>query len=494
VIGFLLFLLSFAQAASTPPVAHVLSDPLLPQKYRSVPPGKYPCSVVIEVSAEGKPTDVKPTECDDEAFWALATAILTWSFDPATQDGVPVAGELPYTSEFEVRTLLPRKHIVGFMGAAVSVGGAGWFGAEGRIHLGEQVSLSAGVDVDQDTLEDNLEQIWLPTFRGDFTLSTPRQHFEHRGIYGLTVGGFFDGNGAAGGYAGFRGELMTGVPGLSVGGDLGGAVLFTDPPTYDDVGLWPKFGISPIYPWMRVSLIWYAPLPRDQFVVIPREQDPTVFVPVPPPEEPVEDVDGAAFAGIRAVHWSEIEPSIGDTTPTGPGFAEYPPGTYACNVRVVVGVDGLAARVRVEKCPKAGRADAEANVRQWRWDKHPEGEVQAVFPAPIFVRRDDAEAVRAQSVLLLNNGASAPLPAFAGNPPVYVKSMFPPEWTMDRPTRACFVDVDLDAGGKQLGSKWVSGDIEVMPRVMEALAKWQFFPVVVDGELTPVRVRLSMCD
>ena len=142
-----------AQAASTPPVAHVLSDPLLPQKYRSVPPGVYPCSVLIDVSAEGKVTDVKPVECDEEAFWALATAIISWDFDPATTDGAPVAGQLPYTAEFEVKTLLPRKHIVGFVGAVASVGGAGFAGAEGRIHLGEQISVSAGVTMDLDTLE-----------------------------------------------------------------------------------------------------------------------------------------------------------------------------------------------------------------------------------------------------------------------------------------------------------------------------------------------------
>ncbi|MDP2315450.1 MAG: hypothetical protein Q8P41_21310 [Pseudomonadota bacterium] len=490
----LALLAGVAAAATTPPVAHVLSDPLLPQKYRSVPPGVYPCSVVIDVNAAGKATDVKPVECDEEAFWALATAIVTWEFDPATDNGVPVAGQLPYTSEFEVRSLLPRKHIVGFAGLAVSAGGSGWYGAEGRIHLGEQLSVSAGVDMDLDTLEGTLQDLWVPTFRGDVTLSTPRRHHEHRGIYGFTIGGFADGFGAVGGYAGFRGELMTGVPGLSVGGDAGVAVLFTNPPTYDDVGFWPRYGTSPAFPWLRASLIWYAPIPRDRFVVIPRAQDPTVFVPEPPVEVPIEDVDGQAFAGVRAVHWSEIEPSLGDTTPTGPGFDLYPPGTYTCNVRVAVGTDGRAAKIRVEKCPQAGRADAEATVRNWVWDDHPDGEVQAVFPAPIFVRRDDAEAVRTQSVLLLVAGQAQPLPQFGGTPTVYVKRLVPPEWTMERPTRACFVDVDLDAKGTLLASKWVLGDIEVMPRVMEALAQWSFFPVAVDGELTPVRVRLSMCD
>jgi hypothetical protein len=489
-----LLLAHLASAATTPPVAHVLSDPLLPQQYRTVPPGTYPCSVVIVVSAEGKATDVRPNVCDDEAFWALTTAITTWSFDPATEDGKPVAGELPYATEFEVRTLLPRKHIVGFLGAAASVGGAGWGGVEGRVHLGERLALAAGVDLDRDTVEATLDDIWLPTFRADVTLSTPRQHFEHRGIYGITIGGFGDGFGAAGGYAAFRGELMTGLPGLSVGGDAGIAALFTNPPTFDDVGFWPRAGVSPVYPWLRLSLIWYAPLPRDQFVVIPREQDPTVFVPIPPVEEAVEDVDGSAFPGVRALHWSEIEPSVGEITPTGPGFALYPPGTYPCNVRVLVGTDGTANRIRVEKCPQAARADAEATVRKWRWDKHPEGEVQAVFPAPVFVRRDDAEPVRTQSVELLVDGKAQPLPRFAAHPTVYVQRLVPPEWTMERPTRACFVDVDLDAKGTVLASKWVSGDIEVMPRVIEALQQWVFFPVPVDGELTPVRVRLSMCD
>ncbi len=493
-ISLLLLLLSPAQAATTPPVAHVLSDPLLPQKYRSVPAGTYPCSVVIEISAAGKATDVRAVTCDEEAFWALATAIVTWSFDPATLDGQPVAGELPYTSVFEVRTLLPRKHIVGFVGLVVSAGGAGWAGAEGRIHLGEQLSVSAGIDLDRDTIETTLQDIWLPTVRGDFTLSSPRRRSDHRGIYGITVGGFADGFGAAGGYAGFRGELMTGLPGLSLGGDAGVAALFTNPPTYDDVGFWPRAGISPVYPWLRASLIWYAPLPRDRFVVIPRIQDPAVYMPEPPVEQAVADVDGDPFPGISAVHWSEIEPSLGDITPTGPGFALYPPGTYVCNVRVVVGPTGTAAKIRVEKCPQAARLDAEATVKLWAWDTHPAGEVQAVFPAPVFVRRDDAVPVRTQSVRLLLDGAAAPLPEFVREPPVYVHSWVRPEWTMERPTRGCFVDADLDATGKLLSSAWVSGDVEVKPRVFEALAQWVFFPVVVDGELTPVRVRLSMCD
>ncbi len=488
-------LLGVALAASTPPVAHVLSDPLLPQKYRTVPPGVYPCSVVIDVSAEGKVTDVKPVECDEEAFWALATAIVSWEFDPATEDGKAVAGQLPYTAEFEVRSLLPRKHIVGFVGVVASAGGAGWGGAEARVHLGEQLSVSAGVTMDHDTVEDTLQDLWVPTFTGDVTLSSRRRSHEHRGIYGLTVGGFGDGFGSAGGYAAFRGELMTGIPGLSVGGDAGVAALFTDPPTRDDVGFWPRAGISPVYPWLRASLIWYAPIPRDRFVVVPRVQDPTVFMPEPPPDEVVVDNDGSAFEGVPAVHWSEIEPSLGDITPTGPGFDLYPPGTYNCNVRVAVGPDGRASKVRVEKCPKAAHADAEATVRNWIWDDKPDREVQAVFPAPVFVRRDDAELVRTQSVLLLENGEAKPLPPYIRTePPVYTKRLVPPQWTMERPTRSCFVDVDLDAQGNVLATDWVSGDIEIMPRVMEALREWVFYPVAVDGELTPVRARLSMCD
>lgn len=490
----ILLFVTQALAATTPPVAHVLSDPLLPQKYRSVPPGVYPCSVVIDVSAEGKATDVKPVDCDEEAFWALATAIITWEFDPATEDGRAVAGQLPYTAEFEVQSLLPRKHIVGFVGAVVSAGGDGWGSVDGRIHLGEQLSVSAGVSLDQDTAEGTLRDSWVPTFHGDVTLSTPRRRSDHRGIYGLTIGGYGDPNGAAGGYAGFRGELMTGAPGLSLGADVGVATLFTDPTSFDDVGFWPRLGTSFVYPWLRASLIWYAPVPRDRFVVIPRPHDPTVFMPPPPPEDPEIDNDGESFAGVRAVHWSEIEPSEGSTTPTGSGFELYPPGTYTCNVRVVVGPDGRAARVRVVKCPRAGIADAEATVREWVWDKRAEGEIQAVFPAPVFVRRDDAELIPAQSIQLLVDGQPAPLPpSQRTQPPVYAKQVVPPEWTMERPTRACFVDVDLDDTGAVLARKWVSGDIEIMPRVMEALEDWVFYPVIVDGERASARVRIPMC-
>ncbi|MFZ5481939.1 MAG: energy transducer TonB [Myxococcota bacterium] len=483
-----------AWAVTTPAVPRITTDPLLPQAYRSVPPGKYPCTVDVDVSAEGRVTDVRAVECDEDALYALATAIVQWEWTPARQDGVAVASTVAYTSEFEVRSLLPRKHVVGFVGGAVHAGGAGWFGAEGRIHLGETLSVTAGVDLDRDMLEGTNEAFWLPTFRADVALSSRRRHFEHRGIYGVTLGAIGDPYGAAGGYFAFRGELMTGIPGLSVGGDAGLAMLLSDPPTFDDVGYWERFGASFVYPWLRTSLIWYAPIPRDQFVVIPREHDPVVYEPIPIVEEPPPDRDGMAFEGVRAVHWSEIEPAIGSITPTGPGFALYPPGTYTCNVRVVVDPAGKAKAVRVEKCPAAGRADAEENVKGWEWDARPDApDVQSVFPAPIFVDREDAELVRTQSVLLLEDGKTRPLPRGA-NPLVYVHSRFAPDWGVTLPTRACFVDVDLDATGKVLDTRWVSGDVEVRPRVEEALRRWVFYPVAVDGELAPVRVRLSMCD
>lgn len=490
----LLALAGAAWAAVTPAVPHVTTDPLLPQKYRSVPQGKYPCSVEVDVSADGRVTDVRNAACDEAAFWALATAIVQWEFDPATEDGRPVASTLPYTNVFEVKSLLPRKHVVGFVGAAASAGGAGLLGAEGRIHLGEQISFTLGVDMDTDTFENASDTLWVPTLRGDVALSSRRRHFEHRGTYGVAVGGFGDGYGAVGMYGAFRGEAMTGIPGLSLGGDAGLATLFTSPPTYDDVGIWLRAGSSVLYPWLRASVIWYAPLPRDQFVVVPREHDPVVYEPPPPPVEELPDLDGQAFAGISAIHWSEIEPATGDTTPTGPGFAAYPPGSYACNVRVAIDEAGLPANVRVEKCPRAGREDAAANVRNWRWaPREGKGSVQAVFPAPIFVEREDAELVPAQSVQLLEGSQAKPLPRRVHPPEVWARAVVPPEWGSTLPTRACFVDVDLDATGKVLQTRWVSGDIEIKPRVEEALAQWGFYPVAVDGELAPVRVRLSMC-
>lgn len=481
--------------AGTPAIPHITTDPLLPQKYRAVPPGEYPCSVNIHVSETGTVTDVTAVECDPEALWPLATAIVQWTFEPATENGLPVASILPYTSVFEVRTLLPRKNVVGFVGVAVSAGGTGFGGAEGRIHLGEQISFSAGADVDRDLLEGSLTRVYTPVVRGDVTISSRRRHFERRGIYGLTIGAFTDAYAAVGAYGGFRGEVMTGIPGLSFGGDAGLATLFTDPDVFNDVGVWSQQGVSPFYPWLRASLIWYAPLPRDHFIVVPREQDPVVFEPVPPPEEEVADVDGAPFPGIRGVHWADIEPSLGEVPPTGPGFALYPPGSYECNVRVEVGIDGLPGRIRVERCPEAGKADAAATLAKWRWAPRPEGApLQSVFPAPIFVERDDASMVRAQSVSLLVDGKAAPLPRFARNPLVFVANYVAPTWVSTRPTRSCAVDVDVDATGKLLGVDWVSGDIEVKPRVDEALAQWRFYPVPVDGELVPVRVRLILCD
>lgn len=479
-----------------PAVLHVTTDPLLPQKYRSVPAGKYSCAVVIDVSREGRATDVTPTGCDQESFWALATAILEWDFDPATQDGVPVDSKLPYTGVFEVRTLLPRKHVVGFVGVVGNLGGAGIAGVDGRIHLGERVSLTGGVEFDRDQFEGSLTKTWTPVFHADVAFSSPRQSFEHRGIYGLAVGGYVDRFGGSGLYGAFRGEVMTPVPGLSFGGDAGVATLFGDPPTYDDVGVWPATTI-PFYPWLRASVIWYAPLPRDQFVVVPRADDPVVYEAIIEEPPPIDDVDGAAFEGVPAWHWSQIEPSLGEVTPTGPGFANYPPGTYRCNVRAVIDAEGKPVQVRAESCPAAGKADAEANVRTWTWPARPGGtNVQAVFPAPIFVRRDDAEPVRVQSVLLLGpDGKTRALPNTVGTPEVYVHLLSPPVWTNGNlPTRSCFVDVDLSATGQVTRTRWVSGDIEVQPVVFDTVKAWSFYPVAVAGELVDARVRLSMCD
>lgn len=483
-------------AGFVPAVLHVTTDPLLPQKYRSVPAGEYHCTVDIALSAEGKVTDVTPTDCDQESFWALTTAIIEWDFDPATQDGAAVASTLAYTGVFEVRTLLPRKHVVGFVGVVGSVGGAGVAGVDGRIHLGERVSFSGGVEFDRDELEASLVDVWTPVFHADVAVSSPRQSFEHRGIYGLAVGGYADRWGGSGLYGAFRGEVMTPIPGLSLGGDAGIATLFGDPPTYDDVGVWPATSV-PFYPWLRASVIWYAPLPRDQFVVVPRADDPVVYEPVIEEPPVIVDVDGAAFDGVPGWHWSQVEPSIGDITPTGPGFANYPPGTYRCNVRAIVTPEGKPSVVRVETCPSAGRADAEANVKGWVWPPRPGGtDVQAVFPAPIFVRRDDAEPVRVQSVLLLGaDGKTSPLPGGMAAPDVYVHAFSAPVWTNGNvPTRSCFVDVDLTVSGSIAKYRWVSGDIEVQGAVFDALKAWSFYPVAVGGELHDTRVRLSMCD
>lgn len=460
-----------------------------------MPAGRYPCSVVITVSAEGRATGVEPVACDEESLWAFAAAVLQWDFDPATRDGVPVAAELPYTTVFEVTTWLPRKHVVGFVGAAASVGGAGVGGVEGRVHLGEMLSFTAGLDIDQDLYEGTLAEGWNPVVRGDVTLSSRRRHDEHRGIWGMTLGGFGDAAGGSGAYAAFRGEVMLPLPGLSLGGDAGLATAFSGSDTvYDDVGVWRRVGNNPFYPWLRASVIWYAPLPKDRFVVVPRADDPVVYEPIIPVPEPVEDIDGAAFDGVPARHWADVEPSWGENTPTGPGFAAYPPGTYACMVRAVVGEDGVAKRARAEKCPAAAHADAVANVLSWEWPPRPgEGDVQAVFPAPVFVRRDDAEAVRVQSVLLLEGGETRPIGARTPMSEVYVHELVKPTFGVTLPTRECWVDVDLDAAGAITRTRWAGGDIEVQPVVLRTVEQLRFYPVAVDGELRPVRVRVAMC-
>ena len=141
------------------------------------------------------------------------------------------------------------------------------------------------------------------------------------------------------------------------------------------------------------------------------------------------------------------------------------------------------------------KADAEANVKSWEWPSRPgEPSLQSVFPAPIFVRRSDAELVPAHSVLLLVNGVTTPLPKRTSTPPVYVRNFAPPEWGQTRPTGACFVDVDLDATGKVQKTRWVSGEIEVSGQVFDALNTWVFFPVIVAGDRAAARVRLPMCD
>ncbi len=483
-----------APPSYVPPVPHPTVDPLMPQSYRTVKKGEYPCKVKILVRADGTVKDVENIECEEEAYYALATAIVQWKFDPALRDGLPVDGELEWDNTFTVESYLPRKHIVGFIGGAVSVGGAGWFGAEGRVHLGEQLSFSAGVDLDQDYFRGTLVETWVPTIRVDAAISSKRRHFEHRGIFGFTVGGFGDAYGAAGMYAGFRGEVMTPAPGLSIGGDGGVAFMFTEPPTFPDVGFWNRDGVNPFYPWLRASLIWYAPLPKDRFVVVPREHDPTVYEPPIPPPEPPIDV-GQAFEGVASVHWSELEPSWGENTPVGEGFSDYPPGVYRCDVRAVIDAEGKAIAVRAEQCPSSAKKAAEDNVRSWEWPAR-EGDVpkQSVFPAPIFVRRSDAEVVPAREVMLLVDGKETPLPKRTAQPPVYVKRFVPPDWGVTRPSASCAVDVDLDATGKVLKTRWVSGEIEVSGRVNEALDQWAFFPVIVKGERTAVRVRLSMCD
>lgn len=476
-------------------VPHPTTEPLMPQRYRTVSAGEYPCAVGIHVDASGKVSDIDNNGCDDDAFWALATAIVQWRFDPATQDGTPVASVLPYLNVFEVKTWLPRKHIVGFVGGAVNAGGAGWFGAEFRIHLGETLSFTAGADLDHDYMDNLVDEVWVPTFRADVALSSRRRHFEHRGIYGATLGGFGDPYGAVGAYFAFRGELMTPVPGLSLGGDAGLAVMVGAARTMDDVGFWARSGQNPLFPWLRASVIWYAPVPRDQFVVVAREQDPTVYEPVIVVQEPPPDLDGEPFPGARSIHWSEMEPSVGEEPIPGPEFDAYPPGVYRCFVRALIGPDGMPKDARVAKCPRIGIAAAKTAVMGWRWLVDPKRpDVQAVFPTPFYIDRPEAMVIPARDVMRLVDGKAKDLPRSTPLPSVYAKVFVLPEWTVTRPTSSCYVDIDVDIDGKVTGRRWVSGDIDVQGRVYEALDQWVLYPVAIDGELSPARVRLSLCD
>ncbi|MEN9787919.1 MAG: hypothetical protein RLZZ299_3183 [Pseudomonadota bacterium] len=483
---------------STPPVAHVTVDPLLPQAYRVVPPGVYPCEVDIDVSASGVVTDVRPVRCDEDARIALATAIVSWSFDPATRNGVPVDGTLRYATVFEVRSALPRKHVVGFVGASASVGGAGLAGVEARVHLGESVSATVGLDWDQDAMKGTGRRVRATSVRGDVAVSSRRRHFERRAIAGLAMGAFADDHGASGSYAALRVERMAGPPGLALGGDVGVAALFAEPDTVDDLGPFLRPVGSPFLPWLRATLTWYAPLPRDRFVVVPRAQDPTVYEPEPPPTPPEVPRETRVFEGVRAIHWSEIEPSLGGAPEPGPGFAAYPPGTYDCGVRARIGPDGKARAVHAERCPAAGAPDAEAAVRAWTWPERPgEADVQAVFPVPFFIDRAAAVQAHAQVVGLLSPGGGGPVPlrnASPGTPPVWLRAPIEPAFGMTPPTRTCGVDVDLDADGTVRDVRWVSGDVEVRPRVVEAVRAASFYPVIVRGDPAAVRVRVVLCE
>lgn len=476
-----------------PPVMHITTDPLMPQKYRSVPAGKYGCSVNIVLDATGKPIDVLPVECDQESLWALSTAIITWEFEPALQDGVPVVSQLAYSTEFEVKTLLPRKHVVGFVGLVGSIGGESILSLDGRVHLGEMISLSGGLGFDQNNRASDTYQTTNTTFHGDVAFSSPRQYFEHRGIFGGAIGFYSDTVGQTGLYGGFRGELMTPSPGLSIGGDIGIATVWHAIGEDSSLGLVPQIGKAPFYPWLRLSVLWYAPLPRDQFVVVPRVNDPVVYeaiIEVPPP---VPDEDGAAFVGVPAVHWTRIPASGGRNPVPGAGFENYPPGQYTCNVRVLVAEDGSPEQVRVEKCPPVGKDDAAAMVKTWKWAVRPgEGRIQAVFPAPFFINKDEAEPVRADSVMV--RAADGTLSAPRRTPEVWVHHVYTPVFQNGvEPTGACSVVVDLDVNGTVVASRWKSGEPEIRPRVLEALAAWKFYPVAVDGELAAVQVTLPMC-
>lgn len=480
-----------------PAVVHVTVDPLMPQKYRSVPAGRYTCSVKILIDATGRPTDVLPIECDQESLWALGAAIVAWEYEPALQDGVPVASELPYTTEFEVKTLLPRKHVVGFIGLAGSAGGDAILALDGRVHLGEMLSFSGGVGFDQNVRDNGSYVSTDPTFHGDVAFSSPRQYFEHRGIFGGAVGLYGDASGQTGLYGGFRGELMTPTPGLSIGGDIGVATVWSDPEEDKSLGLVPQIGRSPFYPWLRFSLLWYAPVPRDQFVVVPRANDPVVYEAIIPEPPPIPDDDGKAFEGVPAMHWSKIPVAGGHNPVAGPGFAAYPPGSYTCNVRVLVGEDGNPKVVRAEKCPEAGRLDAEAAVRLWTWLPRPgAGDVQAVFPAPFYVERETADQVRVVAVAIRNpDGSTTPGPTGRSFPEVWVEHLYTPVFSSElRPGAPCLVDVDIDVMGNVEDTRWKSGEIDIRPRVLEALEAWKFYAVVVGTELQPVRVTLSMCN
>jgi hypothetical protein len=358
----------------------------------------------------------------------------------------------------------------------------------------ETLSLSAGVDLDVDQSRTGVSYVG-PAFHGDLGLSSRRRHFERRAIVGAAVGGYGDTVGNNGVYFTSRFEAMAGPPGLAFGGDLGAALRFGQPDGFvTDVGPFANLGLTPVYPWVRASVIWYLPLPRDRFVVVPRAQDPLVFEPEPPPDEVVVDRDGGAFPGIPAVHWSQIEPSLGDAPVTGPEFDAYPPGTYACNVRVAIDEAGLPEKIRVEHCPAAGRAAAETAVRAWRWFARPGGGVvQSVFPAPFFVDRSDAEPIRFTSVRPLVDGQPTDLPPRT-RVDVWVRARVDPDFGVNRPTRRCEVDIDLAADGTVAAKRWVSGDVEVRTLVEEALESWGFFPVIVAGEPTPARVRVTLCE
>lgn len=307
------------------------------------------------------------------------------------------------------------------------------------------------------------------------------------------MGAFADGWGAFGTYGGFRGELMTPAPGLSIGGDAGLVALWGRGQVFDDAGIGQRAGQAPFLPWLRFSVIWYAPVPRDPFTVVPRPHDPVVYE--APEPEVVVDVDGAAFDGIPAVHWSHIWPSNGSNTPTGPGFDVYPPGTYTCNVRVAISPEGKAAMVRVEKCPEAGKADAKANALQWVWPPRPAATTaQAVFRAPIFVQHDDAIPVKVQSVLLREGEATQAPPPGAGETAVWVREFVPPNLGHHAPD-----PILLRRRGRP--HEWAGHEPQLgvgrhrgaAPRDGGA-APVGVLPGGGRGELRPVRARLSMCD